>query len=211
MVLDIAAFWYPDYSIQNWHQYLMYVAVLWLAIGINVFAAGWLPAFNKMIFLLSVITLAGTTVTLFVVARNNHMDASSMFTNPTTNSGWSSDGFGFILAVGNAVFAFLGADCGAHLCEEIANPSRNVPLVIVFPLTVGLITAFPFACALMFAINDMPAVLNSVTGLPLIEIYYQGTKSPVAASILLAFFAFCFFGCLVANGELLSILFILWK
>lgn len=202
MVLEIVAFWYPDYSLQNWHQYLLYVAILWLAIGINIFAAGWLPAFNKMIFVLSVLTLAGTTISLFILSHETHMNVSWMFTNPTTNSGWSSDGFGFVLAVGNAVFAFLGSDCGAHLCEEIANPSRNVPMVIVFPLLVGLVTAFPFACALMYSINDMQAVLHSVAGLPLIEIYYQGTKSPVAASLLLALFAFCFFGCLVANGRL---------
>jgi amino acid transporter len=99
------------------------------------------------------------------------------------------------------VFAFLGSDCGAHLCEEIANPSRNVPMVIVFPLIIGLLTAFPFACALMYSISDMKAVLNTTTGLPLIEIYFQATQSAVTASILLAAFAFCFFGCLVANGK----------
>ena len=53
----------------------------------------------------------------------------------------------------------------------------------------------------MYAITDLKAVLNTSTGLPLIEIYFQGTGSQTAASILLAFFAFCFFGCLVANGN----------
>ena len=27
--------------------------------------------------------------------------------------------------------AILGVDCGAHLCEEISNPTVNVPKVIV--------------------------------------------------------------------------------
>ena len=54
----------------------------------------------------------------------------------------------------------------------------------------------------MYAITDLNAVLNTSTGLPLIEIYRQGTGSQTAASILLAFFALCFFGCLVANGNI---------
>lgn len=53
----------------------------------------------------------------------------------------------------------------------------------------------------MYSIRDLQAVFQTTAGLPLIEIYYQGTQSRVAASILLAMFAFCFFGNLVANGK----------
>ena len=87
------------------------------------------------------------------------------------------------------------------MCEEIPNPGKNVPKVILFPLVIGFLTAFPFAAALMYSIVDIDAVFNTATGLPLLEIYYQGTGSKAAASALLALFAFCFFGCLVANGE----------
>ena len=152
-------------------------------------------------FGLAVLVLSSTTITLFVVARHNHAPASFIFTDTTNRTGWNSDGFAFILAVSNAVYAFLGADCGAHLCEEIPNPSKNVPRVIVYPLMVGLVTAFPFAVALLYSISDLRAVLHTVTGLPLFEIYFQGTGgSRVAASILMALFAFLFFSNLVANG-----------
>lgn len=107
-----------------------------------------------------------------------------------------------MLAVSNAVYAFLGTDCGAHLCEEIRDPAQNAPKIILYPILIGLVTAFPFACACMNAITDVDAVLNTPSGLPLIEIYYQSTQSKSASSILLALFAFCFFGCSVANGEI---------
>jgi len=64
----------------------------------------------------------------------------------------------------------------------------------------GLATAFPFTIACMFAIVDVEAVIGTATGLPLIEIYYQGTGSKAGASVLMALFAFCFFGCLAGNG-----------
>ncbi|POR36006.1 Uncharacterized protein TPAR_03810 [Tolypocladium paradoxum] len=198
MALDIVVAWHEDYEPQHWQQYLIYVALVWLAVAFNILASGFLPLFNKMIFILSAFTLGATTIVLFVCARDHHSSASFMFTDTRSQSGWSSDGWTFMLAVGNAVYAYLGSDCGAHLCEEIPNPAKNVPVVILYPLLIGLITTIPFAIALVYSVQDIAAVFNSTTGVPLFEIYYQGTGSRAAASVLLAFFAFCFFGCLVA-------------
>ncbi|KAJ3542333.1 hypothetical protein NM208_g4154 [Fusarium decemcellulare] len=199
MILDIVVAWEPEWEPQHWHQYLIYVALIWIATAINILMSKWIPLFNQMIFVLSAVTLSATTITLFVVAKN-HASAEWIFTDTTNGSGWSSDGFAFMLAVGNAVYSFLGSDCGAHMCEEIPNPAKNVPRVMIYPLLMGLLTAFPFATSLMYATTDIKAVLTTATGLPLFEIYYQGTGSRPAASILMAVFAFCFFANLVANA-----------
>src|SRR5688572_27439884 len=198
MILEIASVWY-SFETQRWQLYLMYVAVIWLSVAMNILGSRLLPYYSQLIFVLSVITLGSTIIALFVIARHHHASPSFMFTDTTTQTGWSNEGFTFLLAVGNAVFGYMGSDCGAHLCEEIANPSKNVPKVIMLPLVMGLLTAFPFAAALIYSIKDLPAVLGA--GMPLLEIYYQGTGSKVAASILLSFFAFCMFGCVVAVGK----------
>jgi choline transport protein len=199
MVLEIVGIWHPDFQAKQWQQWLIYVALTWISVAANVFGSAWIPAFNKALFGISVITLSSTMITLFVVSRNNHASAEFIFTDTTSSSGWG-EGWAFFYAIGNAVYTFLGSDCAAHLCEEISNPAKNVPRVIMWPLLGGLLTAFPFAVSLLYAINDLQAVFTTTAGLPLIEIYYQGTGSRVAASILLAMFAFCFFGNLVANG-----------
>jgi choline transport protein len=203
MILEIVGIWHPDFQAKQWQQWLIYVALTWISVAANVFGSAWIPAFNKALFGISVITLSSTMITLFVVARNNHASAEFIFTDTTSSSGWG-EGWAFFYAIGNAVYTFLGSDCAAHLCEEISNPAKNVPRVIMWPLLGGLLTAFPFAVSLLYAINDLQAVFTTTAGLPLIEIYYQGTGSRVAASILLAMFAFCFFGNLVANGTFCS-------
>ena len=48
-----------------------------------------------------------------------------------------NDGFAFVLNISNAVYAFLGSDSGAHLCEEIPNPGKNVTKVITYSLLMG--------------------------------------------------------------------------
>jgi choline transport protein len=218
MILSIVKLWYPDYEIQHWHQWMIYCALIWLAIFLNIFGSNLIPLFNQMIFVLAVLTLSATTIVLFICSRNHFPSGSWIFTDTSSSTGWKQEGFGFILAISNAVYAFLGSDAGAHLCEEIHNPGRNVPKVMLYPLAMGLVTAFPFAIACMSSIVNIEDVIGTATGivplfykqlwrcsnfkpgLPLIEIYYQGTGSKAGASVLMALFAFCFFACLVGNG-----------
>ena len=200
MILDITVAWYPEYDPKRWQQYLIYVALIWAAASINILMADWIPLHNKAMFVLAVLTLSATTIVLFAVTKD-HASAHSIFTDTTNRTGWSSNGFTFMLAVGNSVFSYLGSDCGAHMCEEIPNPSKNVPKVMLYPLLAGFVTTFPFATALLYATPNIDKVLDTVTGLPLLDIYYNGTGSRVAASILMAFFAFLFFSNLVANGK----------
>lgn len=198
--------------------------MVWLGTGLNTFGSKVLPTYSRLncnetdthghdiyiltvcaleLVILSCLIMTVTTITLFVCSRDNHPPAEWTFGDATNSTGWSSDGLAFLLATSNAVYSFLGTDCGAHMCEEIPAPAKNTPKTIMFPVLIGLVTAWPFTCACMNAITDVEAVLNTPSGLPLIEIYYQSTGSKVASSVLLALFAFCFFGCFVANGRLL--------
>lgn len=147
-------------------------------------------------------SLSSTCITLFVIPRNNHATATTIFTKIENRTGWSSDGFAFMLAVGNSVFAYLGGDCAAKMAEEVPNPSKTIPLVTLFPPIIGLITAFPFLTSLMYSVTDLDAVLTNTRGLPLFEIYRQGTQSHIGASVLLGIFAFFQFSTLIACGEL---------
>jgi choline transport protein len=134
MILAIVTLWYPDYEIERWQQWIIYGALIWLAISLNIFGSSFIPMFNQLIFILAVLTLSSTTIVLLVVSRNRYSSGSWIFSDTTNSTGWPSDGFSFILSISNAVYSFLGSDCGAHLCEEIQNPGRNVPKVMLYPL-----------------------------------------------------------------------------
>ncbi|KAI2714173.1 hypothetical protein CBS147318_6914 [Penicillium roqueforti] len=204
LILSIVVLWYPDYEIQNWQQWLVYLGIVWLSVALNTWGSQLLPLYNRLNFLVACVTLTATTITLFVCSRTNHAAPKWTLGDATNGTGWKSDGLAFLLAISNAVYAFLGTDCGAHVCEEIHDPARNTPKVILYPVLMGLVTALPFSAACMNAITDLDAVLNSPSGVPLIEIYYQSTGSKGASSVLLALFAFCFFGCTVGNGTTCS-------
>jgi choline transport protein len=151
--------------------------------------------------ILACTSLTATFITLLVCSRHHYPPASFIFTDTTNSTGWSSDGFAFLLAIANAVYSFLGTDAAAHLCEEIPNPGKNVPRVMLWPILMGLVTAFPFAVSCIAGIINVQDVITTATGLPLLEIYYQGTGSRAGATVLMSLFAFCFYGCAVANGS----------
>lgn len=49
MVVGIAQLNHPDYVIERWHIYLVFVVVTWMAISLNIFGTRLLPMWNKFI------------------------------------------------------------------------------------------------------------------------------------------------------------------
>lgn len=82
--------------------------------------------------------------------------------------------------------------------EEVENAATTVPRSMVLTVLINGTLAFGWIIALLFSIGDAEAVeaaLNSPTGYPIIQIFYQATGSVSAATammsaiIVVAFFA----------------------
>ncbi|KAJ4204996.1 hypothetical protein NW759_014662 [Fusarium solani] len=72
------------------------------------------------------------------------------------------------------------------------NPSRDAPLAIVYAIGVGGVTGTIFIPVIMFCLTDLPALIASTTGMPLIELVLQATGSRAAACIISCMLAICF-------------------
>jgi hypothetical protein len=48
MILSIVTLWYPDYQWQHWQLWLIYVALIWLAVSLNVFGSSLIPLYNQL-------------------------------------------------------------------------------------------------------------------------------------------------------------------
>ncbi|ETS79646.1 hypothetical protein PFICI_09499 [Pestalotiopsis fici W106-1] len=199
MVLAIVQLYVEDYVIQTREQLFCYVMIVWLAVLLNIFAMDYLPALNQYLLYFSVSTLLATVFIILVAAFPNYRSSEWVFTDTTNLNDSYNKGFLLILCLLNNTYGFMGTDAGAHLAEEIPAPSVNVPKVIVYPIIIGLLTAWPFAVACMYVITDVERVANPPSGIALIEIYYQATASKFLTALLLAAFALCLFGCAVAN------------
>lgn len=64
---------------------------------------------------------------------------------------------------------------------------------MITAVTLNSVMQFAFMVCLMFCIGDIDLVSASPTGLPIIEVYYQATKSKHATNILVVMMAFILF------------------
>ena len=68
--------------------------------------------------------------------------------------------------------------------DEVKKVQTRVPYSIVIGCISNAIMMFAFVVTLLFTIGDVNLVANSPTGVPLVEVYYQATKSKAASTIL---------------------------
>lgn len=197
-IVQIYALNHPTFVAKNWHVFIVYVLVTWLACLSVCFFNRAMPLLNQSgIFFI----IVGFFVTIVVLAAMPGRDgrppsASSSFvwTEWSADIGYP-DGFVFIAGMLNGAYSVGCPDIVSHLAEEIPNPARNIPLAIGLQYSIGFITGFCYLISLMYAINDYDALFESAY--PLAEIYLQGTGSAAGACGLLVLIMICIAICLV--------------
>ncbi|RAH57479.1 amino acid transporter [Aspergillus piperis CBS 112811] len=198
-ILAILQICVKEYTLCPSHQWFCYVAIIWLAALLNIYATRFLPALNQYLLYFSVSTLLITILVILVCAAPNYQSSVWVFTDTTSFNTSYDKSFLFVLCLLNNTYGFMGTDAGAHMAEEIPSPSINAPKVMIYPVIIGLVTTWPFAVACMYVITDIERVVNPPSEISLVEIYLQATESEFTTILLLAAFAICLFGCAAAN------------
>ena len=76
------------------------------------------------------------------------------------------------------------------MIEEIPNPTKNGPFVMIGCVVIGVFTGFIFLMCLLFVAGDINTVTESAAG-PLLQILYNATNSHAGAICLLMFPLVC--------------------
>ena len=77
-----------------------------------------------------------------------------------------------------------GFDGAIHLSEEVRNSAITIPRILIWTIVINAIMAFGFLLAILFCIGNVENALNTPTGFPIIEIFYQATGSKTAATVM---------------------------
>lgn len=122
----------------------------------------------------------------------------------------------------NGAYTIGTPDAVTHIAEELPNPRRDLPKAVAVQMVIGtvcewlcllyyltfkasIIASFVFAIAIMFAITDLDAVLNTGTSFPLAEIYYQATENTATTFVLLFIIILAQVGCVLGTYVVVSI------
>ena len=199
------ALYHPGFEVQNWHIFIVYIIVTWSSSFFVLFGNRILPAINKLGLFFVLTSLFITIVVCAAMpgtgGRVPHATNDFVWRDWSADTGYTSQGFVFLMGMLNGAFAIGTPDCVSHLAEEIPYPEKNIPKAIAAQMSISLVTTLGFMVAIFYATNDLDSVLTDSGNFPLAQIYFQATSSPAGAVGLLVLIFLPFITCMV-GGEL---------
>ncbi|OCK83721.1 amino acid transporter [Lepidopterella palustris CBS 459.81] len=172
-----------DYEPQRWHGTLLMWAYILIPVLCNIFARKVLVIFEMIGGVMHIVFFIVQVVTLVVMAPRS--SASFVFTTSNFGlSGWESEGVQWCIGLLSIVSVLTGFDGVLHLSDEVKDAPRKVPRSMIWAVVINSVMALAFMICVLFCIGDVNAAVTSPTGYPIIEIYYQATKSKAAATVL---------------------------
>ncbi len=180
---------HDDYVAQPWHQFLIYIAYTLIAFLINAFMNRLLPYFTKAAFFWSLAGFAIISITVLACSSGDYQSGKFVYGAFINETGWP-DGLSWLLGLLQGAFALTGFDATIHMIEEIPNPQKQGPRIMIMCILIGMFTGFVFLTCLLFVLDDVDTVISSTAG-PLLQILYDATNNKAGAACLLVFPLVC--------------------
>lgn len=91
------------------------------------------------------------------------------------------------------------------MAEETQNAQKVIPMSLMYGLMINGTLGFAMLIAILFCLGNVEDALNTPTGMPILEIFTQGTSSVAGAcllgSILVIASVFCNIGLLATASR----------
>ena len=72
------------------------------------------------------------------------------------------------------------------MSEETNDASKTIPLVVLWSVAGNAIMLLIVGITFIFCLGDLNSVLNSPTGQPMIQVFYNATQSVAGTSVMVA-------------------------
>ncbi|KAJ9646171.1 hypothetical protein H2204_000834 [Knufia peltigerae] len=131
---------HPNIEWKPYMTFLIYCGFLILPLITGVLAGSRYGA--QLQFFAGCFNVGGLVVWAIVfLVMAEKTDAKFVFTDFINNSGWNSDAWVFILSFYTPIYGLYGTDGVMHLSEEMKNPSRDAPRVMIWSMVWAGVTA----------------------------------------------------------------------
>ncbi|EMD87447.1 hypothetical protein COCC4DRAFT_80250 [Bipolaris maydis ATCC 48331] len=166
LILSAITLWDEDFVPNQWQTVLMFWAVMLICMAINIFGAKHLDIINKICIYWTAASVVIILVVLLSMADVKR-DADFVFTHyDASQSGWPS-GWAFFVGLLQAAYTLTGYGMVAAMCEEVSNPSREVPKAIVLSVAAAGVTGVIYLIPILFVLPDVQMLLDVANGQPI--------------------------------------------
>ncbi|KAI5809786.1 choline transporter [Peziza echinospora] len=186
----------PTLVIERWMVWVTYQIFNFIAFLFNCYGR-ILPTVGSVFMYISLCSFTVITITVLAKSKTKQ-SARFVFADFRNETGWASGGMAFIMGLINPNWSFSCLDSATHLAEEVLNPERVIPIAIMGTIAIGFITAFSYSIAMFFSMDDLPAMVNTPTLVPILELYRQAVGSVAGATGLEFLICLTGLGCQIA-------------
>jgi choline transport protein len=171
---------HPDsYDPKQWHGTLLAWLVVAVAIFINVVIPGALPKLEIGVIVFHLLGFVGIVAALWATAPIG--TAHFVFATSLNEGGWSTQGLSYCVGFLGNVATFVGADASVHMAEEVENAALSIPRAICASMLINGCVGFVMMITTLFCLGDVTSVLETATGYPFIQIFYNAVQSRAGA------------------------------
>ncbi|TKA67935.1 hypothetical protein B0A55_06567 [Friedmanniomyces simplex] len=196
----------PDYIFQRWHGTLLIIAIVAFAVLFNTVFAKHLPVIEGLVLILHLLGFFGVIIPLWVLSPRN--TAGTVFTQFDNLRGWPTQGVSFMVGLLTSVYGLLGADSAVHskshgvfiiggmpplvvdqayhvvVSEEIRDASIVLPRATMWSIVVNGAFGWVMVITFAFIAGNPLDIVDSQTGYPFIDAFYNATGSKVGTSVM---------------------------
>ncbi|KAJ4983075.1 amino acid transporter [Stagonosporopsis vannaccii] len=176
-----------------WHVTLIMMLWLLLMVGFNIFLAQHLPLAEGIVLVLHVFAFFAFLILFWTMAERS--PTSEIFTTFYDGGGWGSLGTSALVGLSTPLWCFIGPDAGAHMSEELKDASAVLPKAMMWAVFFNGVFGIIMMITFVFCGGALDSVLDSPTGVPVLQAVYNATGSIAgtvvmgAILVILVFFA----------------------
>lgn len=176
--------------LRAWHYYLAYVAAAVVSLVMNI------PLFGFYSLALKGLTWYINAGALFVliallVRATPKASAAQVFTEFVNDTGWTSDGAVFFLGLLPGAAAVNGFDCAAHMSDEMPQPARHVPQVMLGSALLSAPAGLLMIVVYLFCNVNPDALLAPIADQPIAQLLLDALRSKPLTIVGILIYATC--------------------
>ncbi|EKD18582.1 hypothetical protein MBM_03575 [Drepanopeziza brunnea f. sp. 'multigermtubi' MB_m1] len=189
---------------ETYQIFLTFVAITVLCNLVSALGNQWLPWLDTFAIFWTFVGVICIVVCVLALAKAGRRDAEFVFTEFQPQSGWP-DGWAFCVGLLQAAYATSSTGMIISMCEEVQNPSVQVPRAMVGTIMLNTICGAGFLLSLLFVLPDITMLANLASGqpTPVIISMAVGSKGGAFALLvpLIVLAIFCGIGCTTAASR----------
>ncbi|KAF2457649.1 amino acid permease-domain-containing protein [Lineolata rhizophorae] len=162
---------------ETYQVFLTFLGITLLCNAISALGNRWLPILDTFAIFWTFSGLIAIIVCVLAIAKNGRHSGDYVFTHFEANSGWVP-GWSFCVGLLHAAYATSSTGMIISMCEEVRQPSTQVPKAMVGTIVLNTLAGLLFLIPLVFVLPDIQELIALPSGQPVPTII----KSAVGSS-----------------------------